>query len=67
MEDLILRIAPTAGQYGKILLSRLSNTGELHFNLRMFSKGEVGNTILNAKGKTDLHLFSVCNKHTGVT
>ena len=37
LEELILRIAPTAGQYWKILPSRLSNTGELNFNIIMFS------------------------------
>ena len=37
LEELILRIAPTAGQYGKILPSRLSNTGDLNFNIIMFS------------------------------
>ena len=37
LEELILCIAPTAEQYGKILLSRLSNTGELNFNIIMFS------------------------------
>ena len=35
--ELILYIAPRAGQYGKILLSGLSNTGELIFNIIMFS------------------------------
>ena len=30
-------------------------------------KGEVGNTLINTNGKTVLPLFSVCNKHTGVT
>ena len=35
--ELILRIVSTAGQYGKILPSRLSNTGELNFNIIMFS------------------------------
>ena len=28
--------------------------------------GEVGNTILNTRGKTGVPLYSVCNKHTGV-
>ena len=37
LEELIVRIAPTAGQYGKILPSRLSNTEELNFNIIMFS------------------------------
>ena len=37
LEQLILRIAPTAGQYGKILPSRLSNIGSLKFNIIMFS------------------------------
>ena len=37
LEELILRIALTAGRYGKIMPSRLSNTGELHFNIIMFS------------------------------
>ena len=32
--------APTAGQYGKILHSRLSNTGGLNFNIMMFSNWE---------------------------
>ena len=40
MEELILRIASTAGQYGKILPSRLTNTGEVNFNIIMFSKWE---------------------------
>ena len=38
-EELILRTAPRDGQYGKILPSRLSNTGELDFNTTMFIKG----------------------------
>ena len=37
LEELILHIAPTAGQYKKILPSRLSHTGELNFNIIMFS------------------------------
>ena len=37
LEELILRIASTTGQYGKILPSRLNNTGELNFNIIMFS------------------------------
>ena len=37
LEELIIRIAPTAGQYGKIIPSILSNTGELNFNIIMFS------------------------------
>ena len=37
LEELILRIAPTTGQYGEIFPSRLSNTGELNFNIVMFS------------------------------
>ena len=37
LEKLIICIALTAGQYGKILPSRLSNTGELNFNIIMFS------------------------------
>ena len=37
LEELILHIAPTAGQYGKMLPSRLSNTGELNFNILMLS------------------------------
>ena len=37
LEELILRIALTAGQHGKILPSRFSNTGELNFNIVMFS------------------------------
>ena len=40
LEELILCIAPTAVQYGKILPSRLSNTGELNFNIIMFSNRE---------------------------
>ena len=28
--------------------------------------GEVGNTILNTRGKTGVPPSSVCNKHTGV-
>ena len=38
--ELILRIASAAGQYGKILPSRLSNTGELNFNIIMLSNWE---------------------------
>ena len=34
---LILRTEPPDGQNGKILPSRLSNTGELNFNIIMFS------------------------------
>ena len=37
LEELILLIAPIAGQYGKILPGRLSNTGELNFNIIMLS------------------------------
>ena len=37
LEKLILRIAFTAGQYGKILPSRLSNAKELNFNIIMVS------------------------------
>ena len=37
---MILRIAPTSGQYGNIFPSRLSNTGELNFNIIMFSNWE---------------------------
>ena len=40
MDELILRIAWTAGQNGKILPSRLSNTGEFNFNIIMFSNQE---------------------------
>ena len=36
LEELFLHVAPTAGQYRKILLSKLSNTGELKFNIIMF-------------------------------
>ena len=36
-EELNLCIAPTAGPYGKILASRLSNTVEVNFNIKMFS------------------------------
>ena len=36
LEELIFCIAPTAGQYGKILPIRLSNTGELNFNIITF-------------------------------
>ena len=37
LEESILHIAPTAGQYGKISPNRLSNVGELNFNIIMFS------------------------------
>ena len=40
LKDLNLRIASTAGQYGKILPSRLSNTWEVNFNIIMFSNWE---------------------------
>ena len=40
LEELILRIALTAWQYGKILPSWWSNTGELNFNIIMFSNWE---------------------------
>ena len=40
LEELILCIALTAGQYGKILPSILSNTGELNFSNIMFSNCE---------------------------
>ena len=40
LEELIPRIAPTTGQYGQILPSRLSNTGELKLNIIMFSNWE---------------------------
>ena len=42
----------------------------LHYTLPIATlmwKGEVRNTIINTKGKTVLPLFSICNKHTGVT
>ena len=38
LEELILHIAPTAGQYGKLLPSRLNNTGESNINFIIFSK-----------------------------
>ena len=34
LEEFVLHNAPTAGKYGKILSSRLSNTGELYFNIK---------------------------------
>ena len=37
LEELILGIALTALQYGKILPSTLSNTKELNFNIILFS------------------------------
>ena len=37
LEELIICIASTAGQYGKILPSSLSNTGEVNFNIIGFS------------------------------
>ena len=37
LEESILRIALTAGQYMKIVPSRFSNTEELSFNIIMFS------------------------------
>ena len=37
LEELIICVALTAGQYRKILHSRLSNTGELNINIIMFS------------------------------
>ena len=40
LEELILHIALTAGQYGKKLPSRLSNTGEFNFNIIMISNWE---------------------------
>ena len=40
MEELIICIALTTGQYGKALPSGLSITGELNFNITMFSNGE---------------------------
>ena len=41
---MILRIAPTAG---KILPNRLSNTGELNFNIIIFSNRECSVTLLS--------------------
>ena len=38
LEELILRIALTAGQYGKILPSGLSNAGKLNYHIKIFSK-----------------------------
>ena len=32
-----------------------------------FFKGDVGNAILNTKGKIVLARFSICNKQTGVS
>ena len=40
LEELIFRIAPTVGHYGKILSCRLSNNGELNFKTIMFSNWE---------------------------
>ena len=40
LKELILCIAPTAGQYSKILPSRLSNAGELKFNIIRLSNWE---------------------------
>ena len=40
IDSRILPIAATAGQYGKILPSRVSNSGELNFNIIMFSHWE---------------------------
>ena len=40
LEEFILRIALTAGKYGKILPSRLSNTCELNVNIITFSNWE---------------------------
>ena len=38
LEELILQIAPTAGQYWKILPSGLSMTGEFNLNIIMFNE-----------------------------
>ena len=38
LEELILRISPTDGQYEKILISRLSNTKELNFDIIVFRR-----------------------------
>jgi hypothetical protein len=40
LEELILRIALTTGQYGKLLASWLRNTEELNLNIKMFSNWE---------------------------
>ena len=40
LEELILLSALTAGQYGKIVPSRLSNTGDLNFIIILFSNWE---------------------------
>ena len=37
MEELILHIARTAGQYGKVSPSRLNNTREVYFNIEILS------------------------------
>ena len=41
--------------------------GDISVEQLICIKGEVGNTILNTKGKTSYPPTSVCNKHIGVT
>ena len=50
LAELILHIALTAGQYGKVLPSRLSTTGDLNFNIIIFSNWE-----WNIKNLSELH------------
>ena len=53
-EELILHIALSTGQYGKILPSWLRNTGDLNFNITMFSNCE----------RTVLHFYTLyCTVH----
>ena len=62
-EELLLRIAPTAGQYGEILPSRLSNAGELNFNIIMFSNWEQPVMTQSSNKKSGLFFFKIFKTH----
>ena len=49
-----------------ILFFSLAIIFGIDFNCELL-KGDVGNAILDTKGKIVLALFSVCNKQTGVS
>ena len=61
LEELILHIAPTAGQYGKILPGRLSNTGKLSFNIIMLVIENAGSNVLSDTHKHTTTLYKKIN------
>jgi hypothetical protein len=64
LEELIFRIAPTAGQYGELLPSRLSNAGELNFNIIMFSNWEW--PVMTQSSKKSVEFFLKIFKRHGL-